>query len=209
MTRILQFLYPNKIASFLCLIFISLLFSTPILFILDGINTDILGLALFLFFFCVFLTIVFFTFRSHGIQLFEKELFKFRINIKMILIVVGFQLFINVPFGYFLGKQTTNTYSCLLLFMMIGIAPILEEFIFRGVFLRALLSKYSNKKSILISSIIFALVHVKPLQMPGALFLGIYFGYIFTKTKSFSTTAILHIVANLSGVLGKQIFLLF
>ena len=127
----------------------------------------------------------------------------------MILIIVGFQLFINVPFGYFFGKQGSNDYSWLYIFMVIGIAPILEEFIFRGVFLRALLSKYSYKKAILISSIIFALVHVQPMQIPGALFLGIYFGYVFTKTKSLTTTISLHIIANLSGILGKQIFLFF
>jgi membrane protease YdiL (CAAX protease family) len=205
MTRILKFLYPNKIVSFFCLFLISVVFSTPLIFLE---RTDVSDLVFLSIFYGTFLIIAFFLFLSHGIQLFEKELFKLNVNIKMILPVIGFQLLINVPLDYFFGKQVSRDYSWLYLFMAIGLGPIIEEFVFRGVFLRALLSKYSSKKSILISSIIFALVHL-PLQMPGALCLGLYFGYIFTKTKSFSTTAILHIIANLFGILGKQIFLMF
>ena len=121
----------------------------------------------------------------------------------MVLIVIGVQLFINIPFTYFVGGgDWTSNISFLFLFMAVCAAPVLEEFVFRGMFLRALLSKYSDKISILISSILFALIHFHPIQMFGALFLGLYFGYVFTKTKSLTTVIILHMIANLIGIVA-------
>ena len=50
-------------------------------------------------------------------------------------------------------------------FMTIAIAaPILEESIFRGIILDGLLKKYSPLKSILVSSILFGIVHLNPWQ---------------------------------------------
>ena len=204
MARLLHFLYPNNILSFLCLALLCLVFLAPIAFVLDGIDSNIFELVIFLFLFCTFLLITFFAFRSHGVKLFDKTLFKIEINIKMVLIVIGFQLFINTPLNYFVGKGEEITFTSLYLFMVVCAAPIIEEFIFRGVFLRALLSKYSANKAIFFSAVIFALIHIQPMQMLGALALGLYFGYVFTKTKSFSTVAILHMIANLVGLLGKQ-----
>jgi membrane protease YdiL (CAAX protease family) len=152
---------------------------------------------------CAFLTIAFFAFRAKGVKMFDSTTFQLKINIKMVLIVIGFQLLVNVPFTYFVGSTNwESNFSFSFLFMVVIIAPILEELMFRGVLLRALLSKYSDKVSILISSILFALIHIHPVQMFGALFFGLYFGYIFVKTKSLTTVVILHLIANLIGVIA-------
>ena len=82
-------------------------------------------------------------------------------------------------------------------FLLIVIAaPVLEEFIFRAVMLNGLLKKYSPVKAILISSILFAFVHLNPWQFFSALFIGIFIGWIYHKTKSLSLAIIIHAVNN-------------
>jgi membrane protease YdiL (CAAX protease family) len=88
------------------------------------------------------------------------------------------------------------------LYMVIA-APILEELIFRGIMLDGLLRKYSPIKSILISSLLFGLVHLNPWQFIAGLFLGVFMGWVYYKSKSLSFTIIIHAAVNLSGFLMR------
>ena len=84
-------------------------------------------------------------------------------------------------------------------------APILEELIFRGIILDGLLNKYSPLKSILISSLLFGLVHLNPWQFITGFIIGIFAGWIYYKTRSLSLAIIIHATANLSGFLLRII----
>jgi membrane protease YdiL (CAAX protease family) len=78
-------------------------------------------------------------------------------------------------------------------------APILEELIFRGIILDGLFKKYSPIKSILISSMLFGLVHLNPWQFVAGLIIGIFSGWVYYRTRSLSFSIIIHAAANLSG----------
>ena len=88
------------------------------------------------------------------------------------------------------------------LYMVIA-APIFEELIFRGIMLDGLLKRYSPIKAILISSFLFGLVHLNPWQFITGLFLGVFMGWIYYKTKSISFTIIIHASVNLTGFLMR------
>lgn len=88
--------------------------------------------------------------------------------------------------------------------MMVVAAPILEELIFRGIILDGLLKKYSPTKSILISSLLFGLVHLNPWQFVTGLVIGIFLGWVYHKTRSLSFSIIIHAAANLSGFIMRQ-----
>jgi len=88
------------------------------------------------------------------------------------------------------------------LYMVIA-APILEELIFRGIMLDGLLKKYSPIKAILISSILFGLVHLNPWQFVAGLFLGLFMGWVYYKTKSLSLAIIIHAAVNFTGFLTR------
>ncbi len=82
-------------------------------------------------------------------------------------------------------------------FLTIAIAaPILEELIFRGVILDGLLKKYSPKKAILISSFLFAFLHLNPWQFIGAMAVGSFAGYIYYKSNNLFLPVIIHFVNN-------------
>lgn len=82
------------------------------------------------------------------------------------------------------------------------IGPIIEELIFRGIILNGLLKNYSFKKSLILSSFLFAVFHLNPWQFFPAFALGLLFGWLFFKTRSIVLTIIAHMLNNLIGFLG-------
>ncbi len=80
-------------------------------------------------------------------------------------------------------------------------APILEEFIFRGIILKGFLKNYSPSKAIIWSAVLFGLVHMNPWQFIGATAIGLIIGWLYWKSNSLIPGIILHFVNNLSASL--------
>lgn len=81
-------------------------------------------------------------------------------------------------------------------------APIIEELIFRGIILNGLLQKYSQVKSIILSSVLFGIVHLNPWQFVSATIIGIFSGWVYYRTKKLSLSILIHLVNNLIAFLG-------
>lgn len=86
------------------------------------------------------------------------------------------------------------------------IAPIAEEIIYRGIVLKGLLTRYSPQKAILISALIFGLIHGHPLQIWGAFIVGVILGWVYYHTKSIGTTILLHSLINTTVLINQYIF---
>lgn len=87
-------------------------------------------------------------------------------------------------------------YSCL-------VAPIFEEFIYRGAVLRSL-ERYGRGFAILISAILFGLMHGNFYQIFMAIGVGIILGYLATE-YSIKLTILLHIINNVCVQVLSQI----
>jgi len=70
-----------------------------------------------------------------------------------------------------------------LLLLMI-IAPVTEELLFRGLILRGFLGRYSIRTSVLVSAVLFGLFHLNPWQLFGAVALGILVAWWSVETHS-------------------------
>ena len=82
-------------------------------------------------------------------------------------------------------------------FLTIAIAaPILEEFIFRGIILDGLLKNYSAKKAIFWSSFLFALVHMNPWQFISAMDIGLFSAWVYYRTSNLLLCIIIHFANN-------------
>ena len=81
------------------------------------------------------------------------------------------------------------------------IGPICEEIIFRGVILEGMLKKYDVNKAILFSALIFGLIHLQPLQVISAFFIGLILGWIYVKTQSLWVCIGIHVVNNFVAVM--------
>lgn len=93
----------------------------------------------------------------------------------------------------------------ILLFQLVVIAPLFEEFWFRGIVMESL-RPYGNGFAILVSGLLFGLTHANFNQFFYATVLGICLGYIAVSTKSIVTTTIMHAMFN--GISGILLFLL-
>lgn len=86
-------------------------------------------------------------------------------------------------------------------FNVIIAAPVLEEYLFRGVILESFLKKYRIWLAVVISSLIFGVLHGFTGQGFTAVIMGMLFAVIYLKTKSLFATIILHALNNAVGFL--------
>ncbi len=76
-------------------------------------------------------------------------------------------------------------------------APILEELIFRGVILEGLLKKYSPLQAIVISSLLFGLIHLNPSQFVSAFLGGLFIGWVYAINRNLILCILIHFTINL------------
>jgi hypothetical protein len=77
------------------------------------------------------------------------------------------------------------------------LVPIAEELVFRGAVLRELLRLCSRHwTAILLSALIFALIHGNPAQMPHAFVMGLLLGWMYWRTDSILPGVVFHWVNN-------------
>lgn len=93
----------------------------------------------------------------------------------------------------------TSGGALLLAFLAVCVLPaIFEEILFRGLIQRAL-SPYGAWFSIVVTSVLFALLHSDLSQLPAIFALSLFLGYVYAFTKNLSYSILLHFANNLSG----------
>ena len=87
------------------------------------------------------------------------------------------------------------------------IAPIAEEYLFRGLMMRKMLRwNISPWYAIIASSIMFGLIHLNPAQIPGAIILGIVMAWMCYRTKSLIPGIIIHITNNTLCLIPEECY---
>lgn len=109
---------------------------------------------------------------------------------------------LNDSFNTATGLQPPDMASAwFLLFTLTVIAPVFEEFIFRGVLMDAL-KPYGNGFAIFVTGILFGIYHGNFSQLFYTATIGIALGYIANVTGSVFPTTIIHAMFNaVSGIL--------
>ncbi|MBL8524613.1 MAG: CPBP family intramembrane metalloprotease [Betaproteobacteria bacterium] len=79
------------------------------------------------------------------------------------------------------------------------IAPVTEEMLFRGIFLRSFLHQYSPRQAIVFSSALFAVAHLNLYQAVPAFFVGLIIGWIYWRVQSLWPCIIAHMAYNVGG----------
>ena len=109
---------------------------------------------------------------------------------------------LNRSFNTVNDLRADNMASAVILFVQLAvIAPLFEEFWFRGVVMESL-RPYGNGFAIFVSAFLFGLTHANFQQFFYAFVIGICLGYIAQATQSIVSTTIMHAIFNsISGVL--------
>ena len=79
---------------------------------------------------------------------------------------------------------------------VVVLGPVLEELMFRGLVLHVLLRRFSPWVAIVISSALFAAIHLNPWQASSAFWGGLVLGWIAIKTRSLWPCVICHALFN-------------
>lgn len=75
-------------------------------------------------------------------------------------------------------------------------APVLEEVLFRGMLFPSISRRYNITVGVMASSLIFAVLHVNPVQIVTALILGPYLCLMYRRLNSIYPGMILHALHN-------------
>lgn len=164
-------------------------------FIANYINNNRLYLVLFLG--VIFIPLLYYNYKKLNIK--ENKLKD--IN-KLIILGISLSLVYNV-FGFYFDKLLKgNLYGIFdiktTLISTVLIGPIIEEYLFRGIMYNEAKKIYSLKKSILITTIIFALSHATFIQIIYALIIGYILIKVYEKYKNIKSCIIVHMFSNLT-----------
>jgi len=111
-----------------------------------------------------------------------------------------FQILLPLPDGFFnAGYPATN-----IIFIIIstGLFPgFSEEIFFRGIIARRFFRIYSPVKSILLSAVLFGMLHLNPWQAVNAFIGGIFYGWVYWRYRSIWLCMFTHAYSNILAVL--------
>ncbi len=109
---------------------------------------------------------------------------------------------LNKPVTHLFGAAHGATFVVLIVMTMV-LAPIMEEWLFRGVLFRAMAegatrvgSRRSVVLAVLASAALFAAAHGEPVQFLGLFFLGIVLALLLWRTKRIVPSVITHMSFN-------------
>ncbi len=80
--------------------------------------------------------------------------------------------------------------------LLIIVAPFTEEYLFRGLILRGLLRHHRSVTAVLLTAVLFGLMHANLRQLPLALVIGAVFGWWAVRTRSVAPGIIGHALFN-------------
>ena len=90
---------------------------------------------------------------------------------------------------------------------IVTIGPIAEEVVFRSAIIRTMIY-YGIRPwgAIIVSALLFAIVHFNPAQMPFAFIIGILFAILYVKSRSILPSTVCHILNNGISVILMNVF---
>ncbi len=87
--------------------------------------------------------------------------------------------------------------------VVVIVAPVVEEVFFRGFLFAGLRQQYGWLKAALLSSALFALIHLQLYAIVPLFMLGFVFAYLFHKSNSIWPVIFLHFVVNLAAMIAE------
>ena len=202
-------MYIKKLLKSLIPLYILILLNPILLFIIASVyatyNIDNLtnfinnygGIILIL----TNITYIIYIIKKHRIKVNKYNLID---NYPKIYLFISIPLFLNSLILLINNQKIPTINIYIALFGSVIIGPILEELVFRYLIYNNL-NKFNKKNtSIILSSLIFALVHNGFINIVYAFIIGTILTIIYSKNKNIKEVIILHMVANLMSLLIKE-----
>ena len=99
-----------------------------------------------------------------------------------------------------LADQAGGLDTVLLVVVVVIGAPLVEELVYRGLVQRSLSSVVGASSGLLLTAILFSLIHFSPVEYPGLFVAGLVFGACVTLTGRLGAAIVTHAAFNASGL---------
>ena len=99
------------------------------------------------------------------------------------------------------GLETAGYYIGVGIFI-----PVIEELLFRGIILGEFLSTMKADIAVILTALIFGMMHMQPVQIVYAIACGLILGYVYLYSNSIFLSILIHILLNLLGGILPAIF---
>ncbi len=114
--------------------------------------------------------------------------------------VMGLFDFLGYDVSIDMDYATYSIKDIIIYYVSVAVVPAcVEEFAFRGIVL-GVLRKHSDSLAIIVSSIMFGLMHGNFMQIPFAFVVGLILGFVVVKTNSLLPGIIIHFLNNAISV---------
>ncbi|MGL5149403.1 MAG: lysostaphin resistance A-like protein [Clostridium sp.] len=100
-----------------------------------------------------------------------------------------------------IGVSDINRYNLFDIIWSITFPPIIEELLFRKLFYNKLKKRFSIKISAVISSIVFAIIHMNIFLIIASFIMGMISCKIYDKTKNIVYCIVFHATCNLVNIM--------
>lgn len=170
----------------------------------------------------IWLPIIFYLKRKSGIQITESVRFPgIKLIFLLVILVVSTKIIASPlfdPIEYItnlidgrikreiLGGMEVDLNIVIKLIGVVLIVPIFEEIIWRNQIFGLLLKKHTLLTAVLLSSILFAIMHLQFSKLGGLFIWGVLFSLVYYQTKSLVASIMLHSLCNLQDFFTKQEF---
>lgn len=198
----------------LCLSFVLSFVITPLVFYVFGFDFSLVNIVVSTLVSLISGFVILWFMNSS----FKQKLRNFKFTFKPIetLETIGMMYFFNYFIGIIgtffskLGLPDTSPdlwlnndvlYDVFIFISVVILAPIFEELIFRGMILRTL-SKYNKAFAIVVTSLLFGLLHLNISQAVPAFFMSLVLCYMSLKSDSLLVTILAHAANNLLALLS-------
>lgn len=99
-----------------------------------------------------------------------------------------------------LADRAGGADTVLLVLLVVVGAPLIEELVYRGLVQRSLSVAAGAASGLLLTSILFSLIHFSPVEYPGLLLAGLVFGACLTLTGRLGPAIVTHAAFNAAGL---------
>lgn len=98
------------------------------------------------------------------------------------------------------NRANGNWVIALVIVVVIG-APIVEEFVYRGLILQALQGRVNEILALVVSAVWFGAIHLQPVEFPGLFMFAVVLGITFMATGRLAGPILAHAAFNAVGLL--------
>lgn len=100
-----------------------------------------------------------------------------------------------------LSDSATGAWVIVLFLIVVVAAPVVEELMYRGLLQQGLANSLGATKAWLIAAVIFAAVHLQPVEFPGLFVFALLLGYVYRRTGRLGMCITTHMTFNACGLL--------